>query len=119
MDIDAIYATIPRVPCKRLCHEACGPIPMEHHEYQRIFGRPFSGQLFEGKPLIVNPVTGGCPKLSRDGLCRVYELRPAICRLFGVVRAMACPFGCEPERWLTDQEAHKILSAVEEITHGY
>lgn len=111
--LEQIYAKIPAVNCKRLCAEACGPIPMEHAEYVRIFGKPFMGTLFAGKPMIVNPVNGSCPKLSRDGLCRVYDQRPAICRLFGTVYGMACSHGCQPERWLTDDEAHAILREVE------
>jgi len=27
---------------------------------------------------------------------------------------MACPFGCVPERWLTEDEAHALLAKAEE-----
>lgn len=116
MTLESIYARIPKVACQRKCQEACGPIPCEHLEYVRINGKPFTGELFEGKPLMMNPVDATCPKLGRDGLCRVYEDRPAICRLFGTVYAMACEHGCIPERWLSDKEAHAILADVERLS---
>jgi len=37
-----------------------------------------------------------------------------ICRLWGLTKSMACPFGCVPERWLTEDEAHALLAKAEE-----
>jgi Fe-S-cluster containining protein len=117
--LEAIYAKIPALACQRKCQECCGPISMTVLEYVRIFDKPPAPRIFfQGYPTIVNPVTGDCLKLGRDGSCLVYPRRPAICRLFGVVRAMACPFGCEPERWLSDNEANAILTAVEELSRA-
>jgi len=116
--LEAIYSRIPSVPCKRLCSECCGPISMEVIEYAYIFGKqpaPREFEMFGRTPMVINPVTGDCPKLSRDGACMVYDRRPAICRLWGAVKAMACPFGCEPERWLSDNEANAILRQVESL----
>jgi hypothetical protein len=39
----------------------------------------------------------------------------AICRLWGVVPAMACPFGCQPDRWLSDREACLLLAEMRAI----
>jgi hypothetical protein len=41
-----------------------------------------------------------------------------ICRLYGVMDdpRMRCPFGCEPERWLSEQEAYVWLARVEEVS---
>lgn len=118
-DLDSIYAQIPSVPCQRMCQECCGPISMEVIEYVQMFGKrpvPAEMELFGRCPTIINPVTGDCPKLGRNGDCRVYDKRPAICRLWGVVKAMACPFGCQPTRWLSDKEAHAILQQVQDLS---
>ena len=54
-----------------------------------------------------------CPALDvAFGLCSVYPDRPTLCRLWGVVEKMRCPFGCEPERYLSDAEAVTILDEV-------
>ncbi len=47
-----------------------------------------------------------------EGRCSVYEVRPLICRLWGATEAMPCPFGCEPDRVLTDEESSALISAV-------
>lgn len=49
-------------------------------------------------------VQSPCPALDFIGRCSVYEIRPLICRLWGVVETMKCHYGCEPERYLTDEE---------------
>lgn len=58
---------------------------------------------------------GMCPMLAHNGKCRVYSVRPYICRLWGCVKEMRCPQGCEPERWLTRDEAHEILKRLEAV----
>lgn len=37
-----------------------------------------------------------CPALV-DGRCSVYDDRPMICRLYGTVEVMRCPYGCVPK----------------------
>lgn len=117
MTLEQIYARIPKVACQQKCQECCGPISMSHLEFEKIFSRaPLPSEFFVSAPTVVDPITGNCPKLGRDGSCKVYEQRPAICRLWGVVREMACPFGCTPKRWLSNREAHQILGLVEEVS---
>jgi Fe-S-cluster containining protein len=51
-----------------------------------------------------------CPALcSVTQTCNFYEQRPLICRLWGVVQRLRCPFGCVPERWLSDKEADRLI----------
>ena len=57
----------------------------------------------------------GVPALLNErGECSVHAIRPMICRLWGLTKSMACPFGCVPERWLTEDEAHALLAKAEE-----
>lgn len=105
--IDAIYAELPKLNCKRLCQECCGPVFMEKVEWDRIIARV--GYAPKVREDLV------CPMLGSNGGCKVYDVRPAICRLWGVVDnpMMKCPHGCEPDRWLTDIEADAILKRIE------
>lgn len=113
--LDRLYAELPAIECKRLCEECCGPVMMSRIEWERIIARcgkapaptPEQRQRLE------------CPML-KDGGCSVYDIRPLICRLWGLVERMACPHGCTPERWLTDEEAGAFLTRAEQLSRdGY
>jgi Fe-S-cluster containining protein len=59
---------------------------------------------------------GICPYLE-DERCSVYEVRPLICRLWGVVDSMPCLWGCQPEpRYLTTEEGYAFLERAREIS---
>lgn len=128
-ELDSLYAQIPPMECKGLCGEAyCGPIGMGETERLRILDRighpPFS-KIF---PILNQPgelaflafsehlsQMGGvaclqCPMLD-DGKCRVYDIRPMICRLWGAVDDLQCPHGCRPETLLKRTEGKKLLKA--------
>lgn len=105
--IDEILADLPRIDCQRKCQEACGPVMMSRLEWKRIC------QRLGAAPAALPDLT--CPMLGKDGLCSVYAVRPTICRLFGLVKKMACPFGCQPERWLTDEEACRVLGKIDAL----
>jgi Fe-S-cluster containining protein len=104
--LEALYAALPKIECKKKCHEACGPIAMSRAEWRRI--------RESGTPLTKTPDLV-CSALDRQtNLCTIYAIRPMICRLWGLVLKLACPFGCLPERWLTDEEATEFLSRANE-----
>ena len=107
-EMEALYAELPTIECKRLCAECCGPVPLTSLEYDRLAG---DGSALKCRGL-------DCPMLS-DGLCTKHDARPLICRLFGLVHAMACPFGCIPSRWLTDDEAGALMARAESIGGPY
>jgi Fe-S-cluster containining protein len=42
-----------------------------------------------------------CDKLTLTKRCSIYEDRPAICRVYGLLRkVMRCPHGCVPSEWM-------------------
>jgi hypothetical protein len=45
----------------------------------------------------------------------VHELRPTVCRLWGVVDVLPCNFGCRPDRFLTMAEGYELLAQAAEI----
>lgn len=102
--LEGIYARLPKIECRGLCHEACGPVIGSREETARI-------EATTGRRLGVTPSLT-CTMLGADKKCAGYSARPLICRLFGVVKAMRCPHGCQPERWLSDREAHALLAEV-------
>jgi Fe-S-cluster containining protein len=104
--IDKILDGLPKLQCQRKCQEACGPVLMTRLEWKRII------RTLGHEPKALPNLT--CPML-KDGACSCYSVRPTICHLYGLVKAMACPWGCVPERWLSDEESHAILDAVSKI----
>lgn len=106
--LDALYATLPAIQCKGLCQQSCGPIAMTPVEFRRI------SEASGTTPTVDNK--GTC-SLLKDGKCSVYEQRPTVCRLFGIVKSMKCPFGCIPvPRYLTREEGFQFLRKVEKAT---
>jgi hypothetical protein len=109
LELDALYAELPRLDCRGLCAESCGPIVTTRVEWQRIC----RAAGYEPKALVgVDGLT--CP-LLKDNRCTVYEVRPLICRLWGLVETMPCLWGCKPERYLTHEEGLEFLTRAAEI----
>jgi len=103
--------TFPTMRCKGLCQDQCTIVPMTAAEVARL--QEASGMVFDLWPananhpdqfVITPPVSNRCPALGDDGRCRGYEGRPALRRIYGMTQALRCRHGCEPSRWLTDQE---------------
>jgi Fe-S-cluster containining protein len=135
--LDALYAGLPSVPCKRLCQRFCGAILLTRIEAARLEAkRGFVDILPPGEiakrtylpppEIVVKEFVGLRPE--RDGLCvfldrgvlgncLAYKLRPAVCRLWGMVdnQFMRCPHGCRPTRWVTDAEAKALDEAIVEV----
>ena len=104
--LHALYAQIPGIDCQRRCGGSCGPIAMDFLEWT---------ELRNHAPLGLKGKSGQCP-LLRQGVCTAYPYRPLICRLWGTVPALRCHHGCEPERWLTDEECVAILREGERLS---
>lgn len=118
--LESLYAQLPKIECQRKCQECCGPIVMTRLEARRLpelsfdrmpmrteGGPPLPGMGFVSR----TPETLTCPML-KDGVCSVYDLRPAICRLWGLTEKLRCPFGCEPSPRWTEKQAYEWLLSV-------
>jgi Fe-S-cluster containining protein len=120
--LDALYARIPSLKCKGLCHDTCGPIAMTELERSRI--RKKTHVELERNAVQAVIALGEferwsheakmCP-LLKDGRCSAYAIRPLICRLWGSATQMFCNHGCVPERWLSRDEILELFASVEAI----
>jgi Fe-S-cluster containining protein len=101
--LEDLYAAIPTVECKRLCVESCGPIYVGKNERSAI--TRFRGGV---PPAQLRP-DARCSLLKDDGTCSVYPARPFICRFFGAVETLPCPWDCKvTPRKLTGEEARDL-----------
>jgi len=108
-ELEQLYATLPKIACKQKCQAFCGLIEMTSLEYQRIINRT-------GRELTYI-VDLTCPCLDKkSGLCKVHDIRPAICRIFGLAEDFKCPHGCVPDRWLTHDEAMAFFKKVQAVS---
>lgn len=87
----ALRNRIPAFKCIPGCHDCCGPIPFSKWEWEQVKDKRRATAI-------------DCPYIGKDG-CDIYKHRPIICRLFGTTPRLQCPYGCAPERMLTDEEA--------------
>lgn len=107
-ELDALYATLPRLDCQGYCADSCGPIAMSVRERARIVERARKPVTADG--------CGTCSMLTADRRCGVYDIRPLICRLWGIVERMPCPYGCRPEGGLLpDTEGARLLGEAHRI----
>lgn len=97
-----VYDALPQINCKGRCVEGCGVIPLYQVELESI-----KNQGLE-PPTVIDSAKYGvltCSQLSSDGKCSIHARRPLACRLFGVTKAMKCPYGCIPKRWLSEERS--------------
>lgn len=77
----------------------CYNIPFECNELEVYAGKIVNPVLFTLPlgPAVVpftapDPMNNRCPFLRRDCKCNIYENRPEVCRLMGVIDKMPCKF---------------------------
>jgi Fe-S-cluster containining protein len=119
--LDHLYKYLPDVKCKGLCSTQCTVIPVSNVERARI--KEDTGedkfrdwqQFFEDYKalgsygLTPSPDCLKCPHLNENKRCDIYDIRPLICRLYGVIKSLKCPHGCLPNRWLKERDAKKLI----------
>jgi Fe-S-cluster containining protein len=104
-----LYAELPKMQCQGLCADSCASVGMTVLEQRHI-------RETTGKVLPLAHAGKLCQALTVLRQCSVYEARPMICRLWGMVPAMRCNYGCQPEGgWLTDRQAYEFLARVAEL----
>lgn len=103
MTLEEIYSAIPKIECKKLCADYCGPVLMTAGE------RDAMTKSLGVIPPLKEMTCGALCAIS--GTCNAYEARPMICRLWGTVARLRCPHGCKPERYLSHREEVRLMKA--------
>lgn len=114
--VAAIYSQLPPLECRGLCQECCGPIAVADVELKMIVERIGHHPAPMGRLGRQNSMACMTCPLLKDGQCSIYDIRPFICRLWGVTKSMPCPHGCRPKKWITDEKAHELMSELENIS---
>lgn len=94
------FSILQPLPCSSCHSECCGTVPLSEADVRRIrlhlAGQP-AAEVERVKAQQRGPLT--CPFVDTDHWrCFVYEARPAVCRLFGAVPEMPCPYAVAPPR---------------------
>jgi hypothetical protein len=113
--IDRLYARLPVVACRRLCGDACGPILLTELEARRLHVTAHAKPRTIPLARVDGSTSERCVYLTARGLCAAYDVRPLICRVWGVVKALSCPHGCVPDSWLDDLDFVFLAQAIERI----
>ncbi len=114
----ALYASVPSVPCKGLCHDQCTLIPVAKAEREAIADH--TGRRVKTIPdmqqAVMRPADDGltCRYLKKSR-CTIYEVRPMICRLYGAAEGLECPHGCRPVGGLLSRDVVQGLLARLEV----
>lgn len=129
--LDALYAQLPAVECKGLCHDACTAIDASELERERLRERgvelPATSATHRYQEILATGVVPRCPALGPLNTCRVYDVRPFVCRAFGAVydptlvnpahtQPMMCDHGCIPDGTITVAELTRILVEIEVLS---
>ena len=126
--IEDLLKDLPKFTCVEGCDICCGPVSGTRLEWQRILkvsGRKEKEIQNEAKKSVAKYEETGqsahlkCPLLKPGGGCSVYEVRPATCRLFGVVEheLMTCPVAGVAEGKISNEKSLQILAEIEKL--GY
>lgn len=120
-ELERLYSLLPTIECKGLCWNSCGPIDMSDVERERIEEQgvhiePFTQERAlrwaQDEPL-------HCSALTEDKKCSVYDVRPLICRLWGVAESMPCTYGCKPNPgYVRDEDAMQAIAYSVEVGGG-
>lgn len=103
-----IYAKLPKLNCKGLCQDSCGPINCTEEEAALLLDQVHKARFPS------DPTT--CPFLGpKSGTCQVYEDRPLICRTWGLDPRMKCHYGCEPEGWINAAYFQQLIQEIQEV----
>jgi Fe-S-cluster containining protein len=120
--LDVLYARVPSINCKGLCTESCGPIgeATSPRERDRLRERLGTSTMDEPVAFVDRDGSVPCPLLV-NGKCSVHDIRPLICRLWGSVEheMMICPHGCEPARFLTNDQTRELFDRNDQINQRY
>lgn len=118
-EIQRLYEQVPHIDCQGKCHRSCGPITLSDVEREHLASLgaviPIIPLREYREMLLGDREPVWCSALGPFKNCTVYEDRPLICRLWGVTEGLPCPWGCTPERVLSNEEARHLIDESQRI----
>jgi Fe-S-cluster containining protein len=125
--LEDLYNQMPALECRGLCHDSCTAIDASELERERLRARGVELPLHMSPERLHRLIAAGktprCPALSGLNTCSVYDVRPLICRAFGLVidpadprGGMLCEHGCVPDATIDAAQLFKALREVEELS---
>ena len=80
--------------CRDCCDApCCGPVPIPFRVWSRnkekIFTRPKKTMQMDGR---VFPISKVCPFLNAEKKCNIYFERPNVCKVYGLIEKLQCPY---------------------------
>jgi Fe-S-cluster containining protein len=118
-ELDKLYACLPALTCRGLCHSSCGVVVASELEHQRIADTGASiGPRMSDEGFLREVSDSGqqCPALGPLRNCTIYPIRPFICRAYGVGAGLRCPHGCVPDRVVPDAEIWELMARIEQLS---
>lgn len=128
--LDELYAGLPALECKGLCHDSCTAIDASELERRRMEARGVFLPLESARSQLARYEAGDpiprCPALGPLNNCTVYDVRPFTCRAFGMVHQrenmfahtgpMMCDHGCIPDGTMTIGEYYRVVMDIERLS---
>ena len=112
--IEDLLKNVPTFKCLDGCADCCGPVMMSRLEMRRIVARTDIPQHRLEAQWMLKKGCLNCPLLTPDKKCSVYDIRPAICRVFGSSDhpRLTCPHGLGPDKKMTRAETNSLIDEV-------
>lgn len=124
--LDDLYAQLPGIECKGLCHDSCTAIDASELERERIAERGVTLPDAIPHAQVVQLIRRGepprCPALGPLNNCTVYDVRPFICRAYGTIHdpvsntLTVCEHGCVPDGVISVADMGRALREIEELS---
>lgn len=113
--LEEIYSSLPDVSCQGKCQGCCtiigiAPIEVDYLHTHGI-GLPIVRHSKKYDHLM-------CSRLTMGGRCNIHSHKPLICRLWGVTETMPCPYGCQSDRVINQQEQFELMNEVDALKSG-
>lgn len=103
--LTSLYKKVPDFKCIKGCFECCGPVPIcdEEAKILNLSSHMTPSSCFDNI----------CSYASISG-CKIYNNRPFLCRLFGVVEKMKCP-KVQHDRFISQKEEKKLMKIYKKL----
>jgi len=89
--------------CKENCGKCCGPVPMTpafislnrdkiQNTNYTLTPAKFMKRVSGGREVYALTKNLECIFLTQEKKCAIYDIRPYVCRIYGVDKRLPCPF---------------------------